>query len=194
MKHFLPLLIAAMACQLAAAQSATDAHDYEIYQQLSIFNNLYRTLDLEYVDSLKATKVVGDAIESMLGQLDPYTEYFPEENTDELRQLTTGKYAGIGSIIAIDRKQHRCYIADPYRGMPADKAGLRFGDVIMAQDGTDYGLATEGKEQCQPVAARRAWDGLRPYRDAPWTAGAHYRTHHTPAHTVAYGDIQRNGG
>lgn len=147
MKHFLPLLIAAMACQLAAAQSATDAHDYEIYQQLSIFNNLYRTLDLEYVDSLKATKVVGNAIESMLGQLDPYTEYFPEENTDELRQLTTGKYAGIGSIIAIDRKQHRCYIADPYRGMPADKAGLRFGDVIMAQDGTDYGLATEGKEQ-----------------------------------------------
>lgn len=148
MKRILPLLLAVLLCQPSKAQTdTTETHLYEMYQQLNIFNNLYTTLDFEYVDTLKASKVIGDAIEGMLGQLDPYTEYYPEENTDELRQLTTGKYAGIGSIIATDRKRHRCYIADPYKGMPAERAGLHFGDIIMAQDGVDYGLATVGKEQ-----------------------------------------------
>lgn len=147
MKKLLSLLLWSLMlpCPLSA-QEEQDGHNYEMFKQLNIFNSLYRELDLYYVDTLRADKVIGDAIAGMLETADPYTEYFPEERTEELRQLTTGKYAGIGTIISVNRKQRRCIIAEPYAGMPAAEAGLRVGDVILSQDGRDYGLAEAGRE------------------------------------------------
>lgn len=119
-------------------------HNFEVAKQLDIFNVLYKELDLYYVDTLDARKNIDNAILYMLDRLDPYTVYYPEDKTDELKQMTTGKYAGIGSVISFREKEDRCIIADPYEGMPAAEAGVRRGDIILAIDGKDVG--TCGKQ------------------------------------------------
>lgn len=144
MKKILLMLFAlpAMLC----AQNDDSRHNFEVSKNLEIFNSLYRELDLNFVDTLNAEKNIGNAIAYMLSRLDPYTEYYTEEGSDELRQLTTGKYGGIGSLISVRASERRCIIAEPYEGMPAAEAGLRPGDILLAQDGVDYGLAEKGKE------------------------------------------------
>lgn len=126
----------------AAAQSA---HNAETAKQLDIFNSIYRELDMDYVDTLSAKKNVENAVLYMLDQLDPYTVYYPENETDQLRQMTTGKYAGIGSVISPRKDLNRCIIAAPYEGQPAAEAGLRRGDIIIAIDGQDVGTI-DGQE------------------------------------------------
>lgn len=75
----------------------------------------------------------------MLDQLDPYTEYFPANRNEEIKQMTTGKYAGVGAIIAPRKDLRRCIISTPYEGMPAANVGLRRGDVILSIGGVDTG-------------------------------------------------------
>lgn len=119
---------------------AQENHNFETAKALEIFNALYRDLDLFYVDTLNAEKAVGDAILYMLGRLDPYTEFYKENRTDELRTLTTGKYAGIGSPIRFHKGSDRCVFDAPYEDMPAAKAGVRTGDVILKVNGEDVGV------------------------------------------------------
>ena len=76
----------------------------------------------------------------MLQQIDPYTEFYGTGHEDDLKIMRTGKYAGIGSVISYNTKHDRCMISDPYENMPAAKAGLRSGDIIMAIDGKDTGV------------------------------------------------------
>lgn len=121
------------------AEAQTTNHNFEVAKSLDIFNTLYRELDLYYVDTLDAKKNVGNAIEYMLGMLDPYTEYYADDNTEDLKQLTTGKYAGIGSITTYRKDLSRCIISQPFEGMPAAQAGLLPGDIIIAIDGKDVG-------------------------------------------------------
>jgi len=123
----------------ALGLSAQENHNFEVSKHLDIFNSLYRDLDLYYVDTLDAKKAVGDAILYMLNQLDPYTEYYPEEETTDLKEMTTGKYAGIGSPIVYRKDLGRCVFSGPYEGMPAAQAGIRTGDIIMSIDGKDVG-------------------------------------------------------
>lgn len=132
MHRLLTLLVTICLCGPIWAQKN---HNFETARQLDIFNALYRDLDLFYVDTLDAEKVIGNAIEYMLDQLDPYTEYYKEDNTTELKQLTTGKYAGIGSPILYRKGPDRCVFDSPYSDMPAAKAGVRTGDIIIAIDG-----------------------------------------------------------
>ena len=117
------------------AQKST--HNFEVAKNLDIFNALYRELDLYYVDTLDAKKNIDNALAYMLEMLDPYTEYYPEEETSSLQELTTGKYAGIGTQIGYSEVHHRCIISKPYAGMPAAQAGLLPGDIILAIDGED---------------------------------------------------------
>lgn len=112
-------------------------HNFEVVKNLDIFNSVYRDLDLYYVDTLDAQKNIGNALAYMLEMLDPYTEYFAEQDTRELQQMTTGKYAGIGSVVAFRDKEKRCVIMKPYAGMPAAEAGLLPGDVIYSIDGKE---------------------------------------------------------
>ena len=117
------------------AQKST--HNFEVAKNLDIFNALYRELDLYYVDTLDAKKNIDNALAYMLEMLDPYTEYYPEEETSSLQELTTGKYAGIGTQIGYSEAHHRCIVSKPYAGMPAAQAGLLPGDIILAIDGED---------------------------------------------------------
>ena len=110
-------------------------HNLEVAKNLEVFNSTYKHLDLLYVDTLNAKEVVGNAINGMLRSLDPYTVYYSEDKTNELRTMLTGKYAGIGSIIRWNSQISNSVIEEPYEGMPAAEAGLRKGDVILSIDG-----------------------------------------------------------
>ncbi len=134
MKRILAILLGAMAASMmagAAAQAASNKT--EIKQNLNIFNSLYKELQTNYVDSIDATKSIRNAIDAMLGQIDPYTEYYPEDELDNLRVLSTGEYSGIGSVIM--QRNGRVELSEPQWNSPARKAGLRFGDRIVAIDG-----------------------------------------------------------
>lgn len=136
MLSFSPLSLRLCAQQVETEPSATN-HNFDVVKSLDIFSSIYRDLDLYYVDTLDAQKNIKNALSYMLEMLDPYTEYFSEQDTKELKQMTTGKYAGIGSVVAFREKEKRCVIMKPYAGMPAAEAGLLPGDVIYAIDGNE---------------------------------------------------------
>ena len=129
------LLIALMAVAMPVTAQNTSDHNFRVAKNLDIFNAIYRNLDLMYVDSLDADKTIGTAIRSMMRSLDPYTDYFPEDKAAEYKQMMTGKYAGIGSIISYSFTRKRVIINEPYEGMPAAEAGLKKGDIILSIDG-----------------------------------------------------------
>ena len=140
MRHFIGKLTFVLGCAVCTALPAraqTTNHNFEVMKHLDIFNQLYRELDLFYVDTLSAKKNIGNAINYMLEMIDPYTEYYAAENTNDLKQMTTGKYAGIGSVISYRDELKRCIIEKPYEGNPAADAGLLPGDIILAIDGKD---------------------------------------------------------
>lgn len=109
-------------------------HRLEVGKNLDIFNALYSNLDLFYVDTLNPEKTMTAAIKGMLDSLDPYTEYYPEEETKNLQMMLTGKYAGIGALVKYHQKLKRVVIDEPYEGMPAAEAGVRKGDIILSID------------------------------------------------------------
>lgn len=121
----------------------TDDHNFNVAKNMEIFTAVYKNLDMLYVDTLDANKVVGKGINAMLNSLDRYTEYYPEDETKDLKYQLTGKYAGIGSTIRYNFKTGYSYIDEPYLGMPAQIAGLKKGDMILAiNDSTMKGKET----------------------------------------------------
>jgi len=119
-----------------ANQEKVKNHNFEVAKNLEIFNALYKNLDLMYVDTLDAGTVITKGIDAMLASLDRYTEYYPEERQKELKQMLTGKYAGIGALIRYHRKLERVVIDEPYKDMPSAEAGLKKGDIILQIDDT----------------------------------------------------------
>ena len=125
-----------VACSLSsrAQVEATDSHNYSVEKNLELFNYIYKSLDMMYVDTLDADKVVGYAVDAMLSYLDPYTEYYPESKQGDLKMLMSGKYAGIGSMIRYNLKLKMVVIDEPYENMPAAEVGLKKGDIIISID------------------------------------------------------------
>jgi len=108
---------------------AVNEHSFKISKNLTIFNSVLRELDMFYVDTLSYNKMMKTTIDNMLEKLDPYTVYLPEEETEDLTFMTTGEYAGIGALIM--KKDKLICISEPYEGMPAQRNGVRAGDVII---------------------------------------------------------------
>ena len=106
---------------------------FEVSKNLDIFTSLFREVNIYYVDETKPGEMIEKAIDSMLEDLDPYTTYIPESEIEDFRFQTTGQYGGIGAVIR--KNGDYVIIAEPYKGFPADNAGLKAGDILLEIDG-----------------------------------------------------------
>lgn len=131
--HLFALLMLALLPVGMMGQEQTN-HNLEVGKQLDIFNNVYRNLDLIYVDTLDPRQTITAALDGMMRSLDPYTEYYPESEKKNLEMMLTGKYAGIGALVKYHLGRKRVVIDEPYENMPAAEAGVRKGDVILSID------------------------------------------------------------
>ena len=114
-----------------------DSRSFQIAKNLDIFNSIVKELDMFYVDTLDPNKTIREGIDAMLYSLDPYTEFYPEEDRSELEQMLKASYGGIGSIIRYEPKLKRTVIVEPYENMPAAEVGLKAGDILLEIDGKD---------------------------------------------------------
>ncbi len=128
---------------LPVTTSAQTDNRFEVSKNLDIFNALIKEVEMFYVDSVEVEKLVRKGIDAMLNDLDPYTEYIPEQEMDDLKFMTTGEYGGIGSYIR--QREEGVIIAEPFEGMPAALAGLKAGDRILKIDTTDVSSLSSDK-------------------------------------------------
>lgn len=136
MKSIIRILIAVILLP-TSVWGATRSPKSEVARQLDIFNALVKELQMGYVDTIDIEKSIQTAINAMLAQLDPYTEYMPRKEQTDFMALTTGEYGGIGSYIRYTPDFGGTVIAGPQAGSPAAKAGLKTGDLIVRVDTTD---------------------------------------------------------
>lgn len=133
-KHFFLLVSLFVAVLLGVLAFRSDERNFEISKQLNIYASLFRETNMFYVDEVEPEKLVTQSIHSMLKNLDPYTVYYTEAETEDVKIMTTGEYAGIGAVIS--KKGDDVIIRTPYKDFPAYKAGLLSGDIILSLDGS----------------------------------------------------------
>lgn len=150
MKRKLTLLLLLGLAMTAAAQNDKG---FEISKNLEIFANVYKNLHTNYVDEVDPGKTMKVAIDAMLASMDPYTNYFAESDMEDVKMQVLGQYGGIGSLI--HQEGNKIFIAEPYEGLPADKAGVKIGDRIVAVNGE----STEGKNTSDVSSAMRGQAG-----------------------------------
>ena len=144
MKRKVFTLLLILATLPTIAIKADEKHKFVLSRQMSIMNSIIKDLTLFYVDSIMPEILINKSIDAMLNNLDPYTEYYPASKADELKMMTTGKYAGIGSVIRFHTDKKTTVLSEPYEGMPAQKAGLKAGDVLVTIDGISVkGMSTD---------------------------------------------------
>lgn len=131
------LLVAALVVVAFFSFKSGDDRNFQIAKNLDTFNSIVKELDMFYVDTLDPNKTVREGIDYMLSSLDPYTEYYPEDDQAELQQMLNASFGGIGSLITYNQKLKRSMIAEPFEGTPAAKIGLKAGDILMEIDGKD---------------------------------------------------------
>ena len=138
-RYFLTSIITICFCAGVAAQQKTARAD----EALTIFSDVLRQLDMNYVDTLNYEQLTETAINAMLRKVDPYTVYFPKKKDDDLRMMTQGKYGGIGALIQQREVQgeRQTFVANPYEGKPAQRNGVLAGDRIVSVDG----ISTKGQ-------------------------------------------------
>ena len=122
--------------------SLQETRDFRIAKNLDIFLTLFRELNTFYVDEINPDIVIKSGIDNMLKTLDPYTVYYPESDADDFTFMTTGKYGGIGSLVR--GGSDYVVISEVYKGFPADRAGIKSGDIIKKVDGVSLkGMPTD---------------------------------------------------
>ena len=134
-----------------------DDRNFQISKNLDLFNSMFKELDMFYVDTLNPEKVIQNGVEGMLALTDPYTEYYPEEEISSLKEMTTGKYGGIGAAIRYYEAKDRIAVVEPTEGMPAAEAGVKAGDIILSVGGKEM---TRGTRKPQDFS-QKVSDALR---------------------------------
>lgn len=134
-------------------RAQTTDRGFEIAKNLEIFSSVYKNLNLNYVDDVDPGKTIKVAIDAMLSSLDPYTNYYPESDIEDVKMQLLGEYGGVGALIM--QRGDSILISEPYRGLPADEAGLKAGDRILAVGGE----STKGKTTADVSSAMRGQAG-----------------------------------
>ena len=135
MKRLKIFLICIASAAIVVGISANNNPDLKITKNLEVLFNIFKEVNMFYVDPINPDSLVEAAAWGMSKHLDPYTEYFSEKDMQEFEIITTGKYGGIGAIISQIKGADYVIIAEPYQGSPADKAGLKIDDKIISIDG-----------------------------------------------------------
>jgi carboxyl-terminal processing protease len=125
------------------SQSNYDEDYFEMNKAIEIFGSVFKNLHSNYVDGLNSGDLVKTAVDAMLAELDPYTVYYPESELEDVKMQVLGQYGGIGSLIL--QQNNQVMISEPYENLPAHKAGLKAGDIILKIDGE----SCEGKTTAQ---------------------------------------------
>jgi len=123
------IIIPILACGLFFTTTAFKNDFFEIAKQIEIFTTLFKELNMNYVDETNPADLMDTAIKSMLADLDPYTNFMNEQDVEAARINNTGDYTGIGA--RIKTQKDKLVVVEPYKGYPADKAGLKAGDEII---------------------------------------------------------------
>jgi carboxyl-terminal processing protease len=108
---------------------------FEIAKQIEIFTTLFKEINMNYVEETNPAALMDTAIKAMLADLDPYTNYWNEQDVEAARINNSGEYSGIGATVKVG--EDALIIMEPYKGYPADKAGLKAGDEIIEIDGIE---------------------------------------------------------
>ncbi len=146
-----------------------DNKNFEIAKNLEIYYSLFRELNMFYVDDINPNNLIKTSIDEMLGSLDPYTNYISEDQMEDFRFMTTGEYAGIGALIG--NQNGKIVISEPYEGFPAQKFGLKAGDIILkVEDKPTDDMSTEDVSNMLKGAAKKPvrLSILRPGNNQPF--------------------------
>lgn len=120
---------------LAVVVSLTSAVDgyFEISKNIDVFSSLYKEVNNYYVDEVEPSQLMRHCIDGMLKTLDPFTNYFSESQIENARIQQGGKFGGIG--IEFEMMNGLPVVTEVWQNQPADKAGIKAGDVIKSIDG-----------------------------------------------------------
>lgn len=136
MKRQVKLLsISIMIIMLSFSFVKISDNNFEMIKNLDIYYTLFQELNRYYVDDIKPGGLVKTSIDAALKSLDPYTNYIPESNIEDIRFMTTGQYGGIGAIV--QTRSDKVVIIEPYESSPAIEAGLKAGDIILKINNND---------------------------------------------------------
>lgn len=123
------IIIPVLACFLLFTGASFKSDFFEITKQIEIFTTLFKELNMNYVDETSPAELMDNAIKGMLGKLDPYTQYYNEQDVETSKIRNSGEYSGIGALVR--RYKDKLVVIEPYKDYPADKAGLKAGDEII---------------------------------------------------------------
>ncbi|TAE58705.1 MAG: PDZ domain-containing protein, partial [Bacteroidetes bacterium] len=131
------LLLGTSALVVASGMTAFQKDDrfFEIARNLDIYATMFKELNMYYVDEVNPNRMVRTSIEAMLKTLDPYTNFYAEDEIEDFMTMTTGRYNGIGALVG--QRQGKSIVLMIYEGTPAEKSGLRIGDEILKVDGVN---------------------------------------------------------
>ncbi len=133
--YALPFVVMTFLFVSTRTETDQDKDLFEISKNIRLMSGVYDKLNTYYVDEPQPGELMKTGIDAMLKSLDPYTVYIPQSRIEDYRYMTTGQYGGIGSLIQAHGEN--IIISEPYFGSPAQKAGLKAGDIILEVDGTD---------------------------------------------------------